>query len=264
MDNKKKKNNLIQYVADPITTTAIINQANGISISEGGEQKAKRLFTNPQHSYKIKTFAILTFYNRDKKTQSKKDNTNQNKLLKGYLGNKDNIKIDDKIVELERILKQKTPYYKAKGKYGDKEQSLIIYNISFNEAYRLAQLGGQQSFIWGTNDNGILKFEFWANASKTEGKYIYKKVDERDKFNILDNDVEDYYTQISRDFKFNIPFEQFEVSQDELIERYNNSGLNDDEIDYFINESMDDDYNEKYKLNCRLRLTKGIMNKEGN
>ena len=78
MDNKKKKNNLIQYVADPITTTAIINQANGVSISEGGEQKAKRLFTNPQHSYKIKTFAILTFYNRDKKTQSKKDNTNQN------------------------------------------------------------------------------------------------------------------------------------------------------------------------------------------
>ena len=145
--NKKKKDSQIQYVEDPITSTAIINQANGVSISEGSKKKAQRLFTDPKHSTKIKTFAILTFYNRDKLAQTKKVNKNQNKILKGYLGNKDSVKINDEEIPLERILKQKTPYYKVKGKYGNVEKSIIIYNISFNEAYHLAQLGGQQSFI---------------------------------------------------------------------------------------------------------------------
>ena len=249
-EDKKKKPKVTN--ADVEADMEFFNDAMGmgnVSISESGESKAKRLFKHPKFSQKIRTFAILTFYNQDKKTQTKEVNKEQQKELKKILSNSD---------ETERILKQKTPYYKVKGKYDNVEQSFIIYNISLEEAKSLAKTGKQQSFIFGKNEDGVLTFEFWANASKNDYKYV--KVDERDNFNILDDEAENYYSQISKDFKFSIPFEQFEVSQDELVEKYINSGLTEDEINFYIEESMNDTYNNKYRTNCRTRLVNSKFN----
>lgn len=249
-EDKKKKPKVTN--ADVEADMKFFNDAMGmgnVSISESGESKAKKLFKHPKFSQKIRTFAILTFYNQDKKTQTKEVNKEQQKELKKILSNSD---------ETERILKQKTPYYKVKGKYDNVEQSFIIYNVSLEEAKSLAKTGKQQSFIFGKNEDGVLTFEFWANASKND--YNYVKVDERDNFNILDDEAENYYSQISKDFKFSIPFEQFEVSQDELVEKYVNSGLTEDEINFYIEESMNDTYNNKYRTNCRTRLVNSKLN----
>ena len=84
------------------------------------------------------------------------------------------------------------PYYKVKGKFsGNTEHSFIIYNCSHFDAECLAKSCRQQSFIFGTNDNGKLTFEMWANKSKNDYHYkkqmkkIYIQIDLKQKMIIL-------------------------------------------------------------------------------
>ena len=218
-----------------------------IVIDESSKHKAKRLFNNPDYMNKIKTFAIFTAENRDVVQMSRDQNRELNKGLKNDLSNRD--------IE-SSIISGRYSYYKVKGKYGNVENSFLIYNITLDDAKSLCAKNGQQSFIFGINDNGNLKFQFWANASRSG--YSYKKVDERDSFDILDNDAENYYTQISRDFKFSIPFETFNVAIEDMVESINTkarrSGYSKADIMRLIDESVDTDIYAKGRYFARASL----------
>lgn len=172
------------------------------------KSKAKTLFTNPGNS-KIKTFAIFTAENPDAKELSNKDNTFLNKGLKSDL----------KDLMTNALNRGRFHYYKVKGKYGAKENSFLVYNLSVSDAKDLCEKFKQESFVFGLNKEGELVFQFWRNASKGNG-YNYIKVDEKSVFEDSTNE-EDNYTQISRDFKFTIPFSIFESTSKSVEEFYN-------------------------------------------
>jgi len=243
------------------------------------KSKAKRLFIDPSKMKYVKTFAIFTAYNPDAKQISQKDNTRIQKHLKGdlsydtvnYIGNKNRKYFDINYTynpitreytyfntkDMEKALKSgHWHYYKAKGKYFNVEESLLVYNITLDESKELCAKYQQQSFIFGTNNDGVLKFEFYANRSKNG--YSYIKVDEKDTFNIVDNNADNLYTQIARDFKINIPFEVFEVAVEDMIESINkkNNRLkwNDDSIIKCIEESVDCSLSGKQRYFARSTL----------
>lgn len=245
-------------------------------LETSGESKAKTLFANPEKSKKIKTFAIFTAENRDKRTDYDAD---ENRVLNR------NLKIDlayDKDTQRSRYSKDKTGkavsklaskgistdsfeknlraghyhYYKVKGKYGNIEHSFIVYNITLDDAKKFCERYGQQAFIYGYNNDGNLKFEMWANRSKSG--YSFYKIDEKDTFNVVDSDAEDFYTQISRDYKINIPFEEFEFAPDDMIESIDrvkeDRGYSDEAVMHFIDESVDESISGKYRYFARATL----------
>lgn len=245
-------------------------------LETSGESKAKNLFANPEKSKKIKTFAIFTAENRDKRTDYDAD---ENRVLNR------NLKIDlayDKDAQRARYSKDKTDkavsklaskgisadafeknlraghyqYYKVKGKYGNIEHSFIVYNITLDDAKKFCERYGQQAFIYGYNNDGNLKFEMWANRSKSG--YSFYKIDEKDTFNVVDSDAEDFYTQISRDYKINIPFEEFEFAPDDMIESIDrvkeDRGYSDEAVMHFIDESVDESISGKYRYFARATL----------
>ena len=105
-------------------------------------------------------------------------------------------------------------YYKVKGKYDSVEHSFLVYNLSINNAKYLCEEFCQESFIFGINTGDKLVFQFWKNTGKNG--YHYVMTDERDIF-IDTTDANQDYTQISRDFKFTIPFEKFEIANENLL-----------------------------------------------
>lgn len=215
-------------------------------IETSAESKAKKLFTNPSKSGYIKTFAIFTANNPDAEQTTRKNNISLNKGLKR-----------DMKFDIEKELNNGYwSYYKVKGKYGNVENSFIIYNITLTDAKELSAKYHQQSFIYGTNEDGKLTFAFYANRSKSN--YDYVKVDEKDSFNILDKDAENYYTQISRDFKFSIPFDVFEVAADQMIEeleeRKEQIKWSENDIVECIKNSLDEKKTNTHKYQCRATL----------
>ena len=237
--------------------------------------KATNLFKHPMCSPKIKTFAIFTGENRDKRTDyTSAENKYLNNIVKRDLSHNntdfnngddsDNTanRLVNKGLDLNKLEQDLNSgyysYYKVKGNYDNIEHSFIVYNIRLDDMKRLCEKYGQQSFIYGYNDKGTLKFEFWANKCKTSNKYKYFKIDECDTFNLLDDNAKNYYTQISRKFKFSIPFTKFEFAPNEMIEaisrKQKDNNWSDNDVDYFINESLDDNINPKYRYYARANL----------
>lgn len=238
------------------------------NIETNAKTKATNLFRHPMCSYKIKTFAIFTSENKDKRTDySSAENRNLNNVLKQELShNNTNFNSGTNSDKAAANLKQKGidtdtfeqnlksgyySYYKVKGNYDNVEHSFIVYNIRLDDVKDICAECGQQSFIYGYNNKGKLKFEFWANKCSTPNKYKYFKIDECEIFDWLNSDAENNYTQISHKFKINIPFTKFEFAANEMIESINKkqsaNNWTDDDVEYFINESLDDSINPKYR-----------------
>lgn len=100
-------------------------------------------------------------------------------------------------------------YKQIKGMYGGREDSFVIYNITFAEATAFARNFGQRTFIFGE------RFEEYTKVGYVF-KYIQSiKCDEDDpkvgtikserKVFINDNDVKDFYSEL-KGRKFQIPF----------------------------------------------------------
>ena len=213
-------------------------------LTESKESKVKKLFTSPEKS-RIKTFAILTSENPDKQKLSAEDNYWRNVQLKNELSFNDLNKLEKELAIGAH------PYYKVKGMFDNVEHSFLIYNISLEDAKLLSSHNGQQSFIYGRNDNGKLIFEFWANKS-TNG-FSYKLLDKKDMYLRVD-DAENYYTQIAKDFKINIPFDKFEWSAEDLEEWLERKG---DSTEELIAECLSDNINGKTKYANRIKLYRG-------
>lgn len=88
------------------------------------------------------------------------------------------------------------------GKYGNKENSYIIYNISL--AFSKIIFGeyfNQESFIWAKKEKpGSMLFEYW----KKDNNSNYKLIDKQNKI-INEKDADDFFSRL-KDYKFKIPF----------------------------------------------------------
>ena len=133
---------------------------------------------------RIKTMAILTSesprysisQNFDVKNNIEKQNSFERKLVTGHYA-----------------------WFPVKGQYEDKESSYIIYNISLDNALYLARESDQKSIIYIEGEH----CQYWEQSG--DGKY--RMTHERDMHQRLDmSDADDYYIQVSRAFKFQIPF----------------------------------------------------------
>lgn len=125
---------------------------------------------------------------------------------------------DERVARLEWKLRNELKeggynYVKVLGKYGSVKPSFVIYNMSYYEAEDLATEFGQESFIF-------CEFDHSQRGNTHAGKVsarMYMK-DENGDYNLDDafegildryntqRDLTEFYTQLSKKMKFNIPF----------------------------------------------------------
>ena len=120
----------------------------------------KSLFGDP--SGKIKTFAIISPQNplgwKDSTEEEFKKRyalwtKDKSKYNKNALSNLKSEVLAGEIVSLgnETLKRGHFDYIPIKGSYGDREKTLLILNISFNDAKIIARNYGQESFFFGIN-----------------------------------------------------------------------------------------------------------------
>ena len=179
----------------------------------------------------LKSFAILTSDNPMGKKLSPSENaSNYESLMKD--------------LKLGNFL-----YFPVKGKYNDIEHSVIIYNISLDDAIYLGDTYNQESIIYCIPDlqNSSVHYEYWERSE--EGKPLRKTI-ERDEYVDATND-KDMFTQISRKFKIRIPFFENIEKVCTFIESRMKTVNNAEKL---LNESMSNKYTGKHKMICRYKL----------
>lgn len=177
--NKKVKNIISECVKD-------------VLLNETSRRQKASAALNGQDS-NIKTMAILTSENPRYDVTSDGNNTTN----------------DDRRENLEKDLKLgHYAWFPVKGHYEGKENSYIVYNISLDNALYLGRKFGQESIIFIEGSH----CEYWEQSG--DGKY--KKTHEREMSQRLDmSNADDYFTQVSRAFKFQLPF--FDGSDDNNV-----------------------------------------------
>ena len=132
----------------------------------------------------IRTMAILTSENPRYNVSSDGENVNN----------------ADRRENLEKDLKLgHYAWFPVKGQYEGKENSYIVYNMSLDNALYLGRKFGQESIIFIEDGH----CQYWEQSG--DGKYT--KTHEREMHQRLDmTNADDYYTQVSRNFKFQLPF----------------------------------------------------------
>ena len=101
-------------------------------------------------------------------------------------------------------------YIRVRGKYGNMERPLIIFNVNIDDAKNLGQLYNQESFIYAVKkreESKIKKIDFYYYEKPEEGEY--KLRDEIDYY-VDKRNADDFYTRM-KSWKFNIPFKIFEA-----------------------------------------------------
>lgn len=182
----------------------------------------------------IKTFAILSAENPMGQAMSPEENEKRRTDLLAYLST------------------AHYRYFKVKGQYGNKENSLIIYNIPLDDTLKIGDKFGQESVIWchldyneETNEGGGVHYEYWERDG--EDKPLQKKI-EKERF-INAANFEDMFTQVKRGFKIQIPFFEHYKSIKSVIEKRNVKN-----IEQLVNESLDDKFTKKHQWQCRGKL----------
>ena len=121
------------------------------------------------------------------------------------------------------------PYTQFKGKYGNDEKSFLIVDISQEQARHFAELYGQESFFWGTNNKDKNStISYYERKSPNSPKYDLIETSDT----IEDaSDAEDFFSKYG-DIKFQIKmdyFEDFDIPEvdEELLEKsFNTPGFN--------------------------------------
>ena len=211
---------------------------NGPVSGSTRESRAKRVMNDPgpyrSGKHVVETFAILTADDPDTLSSDRATNDKSNAQLKGLMSYENPESI---------LTRYKFNYYKVKGQDGNKEDSILIYNLALEDAKSLATRFKQQSFIFGKNTDDGLVFQFWANRSQSG--YAYAKADEKTIFEDA-TEKEDYYTQISGDFKFSIPFEKFDFDDDEMMESLYSKWFSGDKYRQYFDENLTNSLSNKY------------------
>ena len=144
-------------------------------------------------------------------------------------------------------------YFETLGKYGMPEQSVMIYNISIEDTLFLAYKYNQESVVFIEINGDEISYQYWEGDNHNSP--LKKQREEREIVDATNDD--DVYTQISRKFKFRIPFfesiKEYEAHLNERSKYYN--------VDQLINECLDNKWSGKHKYFCRGKLN-GKMPKE--
>lgn len=208
-----------------------IRSLNGeIFLTETSRRQKAQQAVNGKLS-NLKSFAILTSDNpMGKKLSSSENASNYESLMKD--------------LKLGNFL-----YFPVKGKYNDIEHSVIIYNISLDDAIYLGDTYNQESIIYCIPNlqNSSVHYEYWERSA--EGKPLRKTI-ERDEYVDATND-KDMFTQISRKFKIRIPFFENIEKVCTFIESRMKTVNNAEKL---LNESMSNKYTGKHKMICRYKL----------
>ena len=171
-------------------TTYTYNQLNETS----RRQKALKALNGNSN---IKTMAIIT---------------SENPRYEGSADGK-NVTNKDRRINLEKDLKLgHYAWFPVKGQYEGKENSYIIYNIPKESVLFLAKKFGQEAFIFIEGD----KCEYYEQTGKND----FKKTHEKRLSDRIDmSNASDYFTQVSRSFKFQIPlFDDSDENKDIMVE----------------------------------------------
>ena len=171
---------------------------------------------------RVRTMAIISAENPMGKTMSKEYNKQASE-------------------ELERQLSiGHYRYFRVKGNYDGIENSLMIYNISLEDTLYLCYKYNQESVIFVDMQNdGEVSYQYWEGDDNHS--QLKLQHEEHEIVNATDDD--NYYTQISKHFKFRIPFfEQVEKIYNDLALREN-----DIDVDRIITESLESNRTGKSK-----------------
>ena len=192
-------------------------------------------------SNRIKTCAILT---------------SENPLM--FLPQKYNDRLRTK---LEMYLKiGNYVWFPVKGEYKGKEKSYIVYNISFDDTMYLATKFEQESFIFIDNRGDEPVYQYWQQNGNGE----FYKVSERNTY-IDASDANDFFTQIGRKFKFQIPFFD-DNNEEELMEHYTKiNSIIEDKIargiidENYVNTTIDRNLHSEKCSGRRLWEMRGVV-----
>ena len=138
-------------------------------------------------------------------------------------------------------------YFVVSGKYGTSEISVIVYNISLDETLKLCYHFNQESVIFVDITNGEdVSYQYWEGEDHQSP--LKKKYEEHEIINATDD--ADFYTKISKKFKFRIPFfediKKYISDLDKLNEKY--------DVDRLISECIDAGWSGKHRYYCRGKL----------
>ena len=224
-----------------LTESDIVKMVKEAINETSRRQKAVSNFLGKNNN--VKTFGIITAENPMGKKFPPQENLSRNAMLKSYLQQRQYI------------------WFPVKGKYGNKENPFLIYNVSLDDMKTIGRTFDQESFIYSEiihrDDNPVVVFSYYQKdypedmRFDTDGRKIkpkdreYHFVESKEEFIRFDDTVDDYFTSIGRHFKFSIPFDIF----NEQIHKINN--MIDDRCANFdsyrrccqrlINESVSDD-----------------------
>ena len=138
-------------------------------------------------------------------------------------------------------------YFKVKGNYDGIENSVMIYNISIEDTLYLCYKYNQESVIFVDMQNdGEISYQYWQGDDNSSQLKL-----QREEHEIVDaTDDDDYCTQISKKFKFRIPFFDHikEINYDLSLRE------NDIDVDRLITECLESNRTRKSKYIKRGQL----------
>lgn len=158
------------------------------------------------------------------------------------LGKEYNTKATEDLIRNLRVGNYR--YYLTKGKYGNPENSVMIYNISLDDTIKLAYQYNQESVIFvDMTKDGEVSYQYWEGDDHNSP---LKKQHEEHEIVDATND-EDLYTKVSRHFKFRIPFFESLEKFNKVVQK--TSQFHD--VDRLISESLNKKYVPKHQWYSR-------------
>ena len=159
---------------------------------------------------KVQTFGIITAENPMGKPLTPQENKKRSEMHIGFLRRRQYI------------------YYPVKGKYGNEETIFMIYNVSLADMKAIGRAFDQKSFIYAevaqSDKQPLVAFSYYKKGYGEDVKtydngrkikpngHDYKFVESKSVYYGLDDDAEDYFTAIGRNFRLSIPFDSFSES----------------------------------------------------
>jgi len=138
-------------------------------------------------------------------------------------------------------------FYVTDGMYGSPERSVMVFNISRDELIKLAYMFNQESAIFVDMTNGDdVSYQYWEGDDHNSPLKL-----QREEHEIVDaTNGRDFYTKISRKFKFRIPFFECVESYYDLIEARTSQY----DVDRLITECVEPGWSGKHRYFCRGKL----------
>lgn len=171
---------------------------------------------------RVRTICITTSENPMGRLLSKKENLELRQRLEKYLSD------------------GYYAWFPIRGQYNNRENSYMIYNISLEDSLYICKRYNQQSFIFIEKDEDEALYQYWEKEEDGD----YELVHSRTCYLNMD-DAEDFYSQISRNFKFQIPFfDGSDENQDTMNEQIN-----------YLNEVVQERIKDEDSIDYKIEMT---------